>query len=211
MASEAIGVTADRKKVAILNASAARRSGEAAILALSSPADWSAIGDALRPCAERVPQGLIAGGLFMRRPRIAMTRLCQTLPYLPPHLAWHIALALRRRARSSDRISDGAADPDRRPYPPRNAIEILPRGERFVVEYIPGYEHNIAIMRDESPYGRRLLLAEALAPVERAAAQVPPVPIIPISAANIVRQSKNFWLAMAKSPRRSGPGITRLS
>lgn len=57
-------------------------------------------------------------------------------------------------------------------YPPRNAIEIPPKGEWFVVKYIPGYERNIAIMRDESPYGRRLLLAEALAPVERAAAQV---------------------------------------
>lgn len=57
-------------------------------------------------------------------------------------------------------------------YPPRNAIEIPPKGEWFVVKYIPGYERNIAIMRDKSPYGRRLLLAEALAPVERAAAQV---------------------------------------
>jgi hypothetical protein len=36
-------------------------------------------------------------------------------------------------------------------YPPRNAIEIPPTGERFVVKYIPGFERNIAIMRDESP------------------------------------------------------------
>ncbi len=57
-------------------------------------------------------------------------------------------------------------------YPPRNAIEIPPKGERFVVKYIPGYERNIAIMRDESPFGKRLLLREALTPVERAAAQI---------------------------------------
>ena len=57
-------------------------------------------------------------------------------------------------------------------YPPRNAIEIPPKGEHFVVKYIPGYERNIAIMRDESPFGKRLLLRKALEPVERAAAQV---------------------------------------
>lgn len=57
-------------------------------------------------------------------------------------------------------------------YPPRNAIEIPPKGERFVVKYIPGYERNIAIMRDESPFGQRLLVRRALEPVERAAAQV---------------------------------------
>lgn len=57
-------------------------------------------------------------------------------------------------------------------YPPRNAIQIPPKGERFVVKYIPGFERNIAIMRDESPFGRRLLLQKALEPVERAAAQI---------------------------------------
>ncbi len=57
-------------------------------------------------------------------------------------------------------------------YPPRNAIEIPPKGERFVVKYIPGFERNIAILRDESPFGKRLLVQEALKPVERAAAQV---------------------------------------
>lgn len=57
-------------------------------------------------------------------------------------------------------------------YPPRNAIEIPPKGERFVVKYIPGFERNIAILRDESLFGKRLLLQEALKPVERAAAQV---------------------------------------
>lgn len=82
MTSEAIAITADRKKVAILNANSARGFGESAILALPSPTDWSAIGNALRPCAERIRKSLIAGGLFMRRPRVAMIRLCQTLPYL---------------------------------------------------------------------------------------------------------------------------------
>ena len=57
-------------------------------------------------------------------------------------------------------------------YPPRNAIQIPPKGERFVVKYIPGFERNIAIMRDESSFGKRLLVQEALKPVERAAAQV---------------------------------------
>ncbi|HEY0683403.1 MAG TPA: hypothetical protein VGD45_13805 [Steroidobacter sp.] len=57
-------------------------------------------------------------------------------------------------------------------YPPRNAIQLPPKGERFVVKYIPGFERNVAILRDESGYGKRLLLQEALEPVERAAAQV---------------------------------------
>lgn len=81
MASEAIAITADRK-VAIRHAASASGSGEAAILALPSPTDWSAIDNALRPCAERVRKGLIASGLLMRRPHIALIRLCQTLPYL---------------------------------------------------------------------------------------------------------------------------------
>jgi len=57
-------------------------------------------------------------------------------------------------------------------YPDRNAIDIPPPGERFVIKYIPGYERNIAIMRDESPFGKRLLVAEARVPVDRAAAQL---------------------------------------
>lgn len=57
-------------------------------------------------------------------------------------------------------------------YPPRNAIQIPPKGERFVVKYIPGFERNIAILRDKSPFGKRLLLQKALEPVERAAARV---------------------------------------
>lgn len=57
-------------------------------------------------------------------------------------------------------------------YPVRNRIDLPPVGERFVVKYIPGYERNIAIMRDESPFGKRILLAQARGPVERAAAQL---------------------------------------
>lgn len=57
-------------------------------------------------------------------------------------------------------------------YPWRNQIDIPPKGERFIVKYIPGDERNIAIMRDESPFGKRLLVAKAREPVERAAAQL---------------------------------------
>ena len=55
-------------------------------------------------------------------------------------------------------------------YPWRNAIEIPPRGERFVVKYIPGFERNLVILRDESPYGQRILLRQAFQPVVRAKA-----------------------------------------
>ena len=55
-------------------------------------------------------------------------------------------------------------------YPWRNAIEIPPTGERFVVKYIPGFERNIAIMRDESPYGQRILMRQARAPLDQAKA-----------------------------------------
>ena len=57
-------------------------------------------------------------------------------------------------------------------FPWRNRIDIPPRGERFVVKYIPGFERNFAIMRDESPFGRRILLSEARRPVERAEARL---------------------------------------
>lgn len=81
MASEAIAITADRK-VAIRGTNGANGISEAAILALPSPTDWSAIDHALRPCAENVRKGLIASGLLMPRPRVILIRLCQTLPYL---------------------------------------------------------------------------------------------------------------------------------
>lgn len=57
-------------------------------------------------------------------------------------------------------------------YPVRNQIDIPPVGERFVVKYIPGFERNVAIMRDESAFGKRLIVMDARAPVERAANQL---------------------------------------
>lgn len=45
-------------------------------------------------------------------------------------------------------------------------------GERFVVKYIPGFERNIAIMRDESAFGQRHILQQDRGPVDRAAAQL---------------------------------------
>jgi hypothetical protein len=38
-------------------------------------------------------------------------------------------------------------------YPIRNEILIPPEREPFIVKYIPGFESNIVIMCDESPYG----------------------------------------------------------
>src|SRR5690606_12297203 len=57
-------------------------------------------------------------------------------------------------------------------YPWRNEINIPPRGERFVIKYIPGFERNFAIMRDESDFGKRIAVREGYQPVERAAAQL---------------------------------------
>ena len=83
-------------------------------------------------------------------------------------------------------------------YPPRNAIQIPPKGERFVVKYIPGFERNIAIMRDESPFGRRLLLQRALEPVERAAAQVEASPDNPDFRREYRETIENFLARYAK-------------
>ena len=57
-------------------------------------------------------------------------------------------------------------------YPVRNQIDLPPVGERFVVKYIPGFERNVAIMRDESPFGKRIIVAEARGPIDRAANQL---------------------------------------
>lgn len=57
-------------------------------------------------------------------------------------------------------------------YPIRNAILIPPQGETFFVKYITGVEHNVVIMSDLSDYGKKRLVGEARAPVEKAAAQV---------------------------------------
>ena len=53
-------------------------------------------------------------------------------------------------------------------WPIRNAILVPPQGETFVAKYVPGFEYNIVIMSDESAYGKRRLMAEARAPVDRA-------------------------------------------
>lgn len=57
-------------------------------------------------------------------------------------------------------------------YPIRNAILLPPQGQRFVVKYVPGFERNVAIMSDESDYGRRWTVAQARGPVDKAAAQL---------------------------------------
>ncbi|MFC5343290.1 hypothetical protein ACETK8_07580 [Brevundimonas staleyi] len=53
-------------------------------------------------------------------------------------------------------------------WPIRNQILIPPRGENFVVKYVPGFPRNIVIMTDLSPSGQRRLLAQNRAPVDRA-------------------------------------------
>lgn len=57
-------------------------------------------------------------------------------------------------------------------YPIRNAILIPPKGETFVVKYVPGFERNVAILVDESDYGKARLIAQDREPVERARAQL---------------------------------------
>lgn len=53
-------------------------------------------------------------------------------------------------------------------WPPRNLVLIPAINEPFVVKYIPGFPRNIAIMSDESDYGKRWLLTEARRSVDRA-------------------------------------------
>lgn len=57
-------------------------------------------------------------------------------------------------------------------YPIRNAILIPPQGETFVVKYVPGFERNVAILVDESDYGKARLIAQDREPVARAQAQL---------------------------------------
>ena len=61
-------------------------------------------------------------------------------------------------------------------YPWRNEIQIPPEGERFVVKYVPGYPRNIAIMVDQSAYGRKRLIAQDREPVETATAKLEAAP-----------------------------------
>lgn len=50
-------------------------------------------------------------------------------------------------------------------YPWSNSIRIPPVGERFVVNYIRGFPRNMAIMREESAYGKRYNVAVAMGEV----------------------------------------------
>jgi hypothetical protein len=61
-------------------------------------------------------------------------------------------------------------------YPWRNEIQVPPEGERFVVKYIPAFPRNIAIMVDQSAYGRKRLIALDMEPVETAAAKLEAAP-----------------------------------
>ncbi len=61
-------------------------------------------------------------------------------------------------------------------YPWRNEILIPPDGERFVVKYVPGYPRNIAIMVDQSPYGRKCQIDRDREPVETAEAKLSAAP-----------------------------------
>jgi hypothetical protein len=61
-------------------------------------------------------------------------------------------------------------------YPWRNEIQIPPDGERFVVKYVPEFPRNIAIMVDQSAYGRKRLIAQDREPVETAAAKLEAAP-----------------------------------
>lgn len=64
-------------------------------------------------------------------------------------------------------------------YPIRNTILIPPQGQSFVAKYVPGFERNIAIMSDESAYGRVWVVGEARRPVDKAAAQLEVSPTNP--------------------------------
>lgn len=53
-------------------------------------------------------------------------------------------------------------------WPPRNLVLLPAINDPFVVKYIPGFPRNMAIMSDESGYGKRWLLTEARRSVDRA-------------------------------------------
>lgn len=77
---------------------------------------------------------------------------------------YHVVL----RTADGEDVTTGFSSLSATIWPIRNAILVPPQGETFVVKYVPGFERNIVIMSDESSYGKRRLLAEAQAPVERA-------------------------------------------
>lgn len=51
-------------------------------------------------------------------------------------------------------------------WPIRNEILVPPLGERFAAKFVPGFARNFVILTDETPSGRRRLLAEWRAPVD---------------------------------------------
>lgn len=81
MARGAVAMAPDRK-IAIQETDGRDVQGEGGILALPSPADWSAIEKALRPGADLLRNRLIAEQLLMDPGRVAMIRICQTAPYM---------------------------------------------------------------------------------------------------------------------------------
>lgn len=56
-------------------------------------------------------------------------------------------------------------------YPIRNEILIPPAGETFYVKYIPGFEKNIVILREESRYGKLSRARENRRTIEKAQRQ----------------------------------------
>lgn len=81
MASGAVAMAPDRK-ITIQETDGRYNAGEGAILALRSPADWGAIEKGLRPGADLLRDRLVAEQLLMDPQRVAMIRICQTVPYM---------------------------------------------------------------------------------------------------------------------------------
>ena len=91
-------------------------------------------------------------------------------------------------------------------YPITNAILIPPEGERFAVKYIPGFPRNFVIMRDLSPYGRKYVIGQDRAPVEKAAAQYA---ASPHNAAFIAEYRDALTGFLAKHRNDADPGLVR--
>lgn len=81
LTSERVAITAERK-FEIARSATSRNASEASVLAISSPAGWSAIQRALRPHAGTRRNKLVAGGQLMDGTQVQWIRVAQTLPYL---------------------------------------------------------------------------------------------------------------------------------
>lgn len=81
LTSERVAVTA-QKTFEIARSATPRNASEASVLAISSPAGWSAIQRALRPHAETRRNKLVADGQLMGASQVRGIRIAQTLPYL---------------------------------------------------------------------------------------------------------------------------------